>query len=46
MANKFRITDDEKGSVSSVRGWEGFRAKNGKIYHKKKLAEKFGGGLA
>lgn len=29
----------------SVKGWEGFIAKNGKIYRSKKMALKFGGGL-
>jgi len=33
------------GQLYSVKGWEGFIGRNGKIYRKKKLAVKYGGGV-
>jgi len=33
------------GQLYSVKGWEGFIGKNGKIYRKKRLAKKYGGGI-
>ncbi|RLC36719.1 hypothetical protein DRH27_04820 [Candidatus Falkowbacteria bacterium] len=33
------------GQLFSVKGWEGFIGKNGKIYRKKSLAIKYGGGV-